>query len=295
VADRYNPVTNPTGARGSSTDGMVNVLGIDPHTGFARVVYDNVGVQYGLKAVNSGSITVDEFLDLNDKIGGFDVDGQYIPQRSAANLQGIEIAYRDGVVDTAENLTLPIIDTRNYLDNLANIHTRIRTFAKLDRLQRTNGTIANEVNWLTANVGTSPNLARMALIAYNRWLENILADTSNLPYPLKVIVDKPVSLKDTCWDPAGVAHEETFTLTGPSVCNTIFPINSTVRIQAGAPVIGDILKCQLRPVALSDYAVSFAPHQAVRLTSIFPSGVCDYSKPGVKQRTIDGTWQDYSH
>jgi hypothetical protein len=92
VADRYNPVTNPTGARGSFTDGMVNVFGIDPHTGFARVVYDNVGVQYGLKAVNSGNITVDEFLDLNDKIGGLDVDGQYIPQRSEANLQGIEIA-----------------------------------------------------------------------------------------------------------------------------------------------------------------------------------------------------------
>jgi hypothetical protein len=294
VADRYNPVTNPTGARGSFTDGMVNVFGIDPHTGFARVVYDNVGVQYGLKAVNSGSITVDEFLDLNDNIGGLDVDGQYIPQRSAANLQGIEIAYRDGVVDTAENLTLPIIDTRNYLDNLANIHTRIRTFAKLDRLQRTNGTIANEVNWLTANVGTIPNIARMALIAHNQWLENILADNSNLPYSVKVVVDKPASLKDTCWDPAGVAHEETFTLSGPSVCNTIFPINSTVRIQAGAPVIGDILKCQLRPLALSDYAVSFTPSQAVRLVSIFPGGVCDYSKPGVKQRTIDGTWQDYS-
>ena len=70
-------------------------------------------------------------------------------------------------------LTLPIIDVRNYLDDVANIHTRIRTFAKLDRLQMTNGTIANEVNWLTANVGTIPNLARMALIAHNEWLERI--------------------------------------------------------------------------------------------------------------------------
>jgi hypothetical protein len=47
VADLYNPVTNPTGARGSFTDGKVNVFGIDPRTGFARTVYDIVGVQYG--------------------------------------------------------------------------------------------------------------------------------------------------------------------------------------------------------------------------------------------------------
>jgi hypothetical protein len=62
----------------------------------------------------------------------------------------------------------------------------------------------------------------------------------------------------------------------------------------GAPVIGDILKCQLRPIALSDYAVSFTPTQVLRLASIFPSGVCDYSKPGLKQRTIQGTWLDYT-
>jgi hypothetical protein len=89
------------------------------------------------------------------------------------------------------------------------------------------------VNWLTANVGTIPNIARMALIAHNQWLENILADNSNLPYSVKVVVDKPPSLKDTCWDSSGVAHEETFTLTGPSVCSTIFPINATVPVQAG--------------------------------------------------------------
>ncbi|MFN2550053.1 MAG: DUF6351 family protein, partial [Myxococcales bacterium] len=112
LAARYDPTTNPTGARGSFTDGMINVFGADPQTSFARTVFDNVGVQYGLKALNRGAITVDEFLDLNEKIGGLDVDGNYIPDRSAANLQGLERAYRDGVVTSGENLTLPIIDTR---------------------------------------------------------------------------------------------------------------------------------------------------------------------------------------
>ena len=298
LSERYDPVANPDGARGTFTDGMVNVFGIDAHTGFARTVFDNVGVQYGLKALNRADITVDEFLDLNERIGGLDVDGQYTAARSEANLQGVELAYRKGVVTTGENLTLPIIDTRNYRDDNIDIHTRIRTFAKLDRLARANGTHANEVNWLAAlrasPGATVPNLERMALLALNEWLENIRADTSDAPYPAKVIRNKPAWLKDTCWDPTGVAHEETFTLSGPGVCNALYPIYSTVRIEGGAPVAGDVLKCRLKPLDSSDYAAAFAAGQWARLAAIFPQGVCDYSKPGVKQRSIDGTWLDYS-
>ena len=33
---RYNPITNPTGARGSFWDGIINAFGRDPATGFAR-------------------------------------------------------------------------------------------------------------------------------------------------------------------------------------------------------------------------------------------------------------------
>jgi len=42
--------------------------GRDPKTGFARRPLDNVGVQYGLEALNAGVITKDQFLELNDKI-----------------------------------------------------------------------------------------------------------------------------------------------------------------------------------------------------------------------------------
>jgi hypothetical protein len=295
VSARYHPITNPTGARGSFTDGMVNVFGIDPQTGFARTVFDNVGVQYGLNAVNKGDITVDEFLDLNEKIGGLDVDGNYIPQRSEANLQGLALAYRKGVVTSGDNLTLPIIDTRSYTDLIIDIHTRIRTFAKLERLKRANGTIANEVNWLADRVGAAlPNLAQMALLAHNEWLENIAADTSDDAYAVKVIRNKPASAKDACWEGNGTKHEEPFTLTGPSVCNTLFPIYSTVRIEAGGPLAGDILKCKLLPVKLQDYAVAFTPQQAARLFALFPQGVCDYEKGGVQQHKLEGTWLDYS-
>lgn len=294
LADRYDPTTNPTGARGSFTDGMVNIFGIDRRTGFARTVFDNVGVQYGLKALDSGDISITEFLDLNEKIGGLDVDGNYIPDRSEANLKGLEIAYRDGVVTSGENLTLPIIDTRDYRDNVIDIHTRIRTFMKLERLKKANGTTANEVNWLTPR-GTAPgvNLARLALLAHNEWLENIAADGSDDAYAAKVIRNKPSWVKDACWDANGVKHEEQFTLTGPSVCNTLFPINSTVRLAAGGTLSGSILKCHLKPVDRRDYSVHFSAAEMARLKAIFPQGVCDWSKPGVKERPIQGVWHEY--
>jgi len=114
------------------------------------------------------------------------------------------------------------------------IHTRIRTFTKLERLKRANGTTANEVNWLTPRLApTGVNIPQLALRAHNEWLENIAADGSDLPYAEKVIRNKPSWAKDACWEANGTKHEETFTLTGPSVCNTLFPINSTVRLEAG--------------------------------------------------------------
>ena len=293
---RYDPVTNPTGVRGTFWDGLVNVFGVDNQTGFARSAYDNVGIQYGLTALNAGDISVDEFLDINEKIGGLDIDGRRVPSRSEGDKKAIQAAYETGrVVTSGENLTLPIIDVRDYRDLRADIHTRIRTFAFLERLAKANGTTANEVNWLAASLTPpSPNLNLLALLGHNQWLEAILADTSDLPYATKVIRNKPASLKDACWDAAGVKHEETFTLEASSVCNTLFPVFRTVRIAAGANVGGDILKCSLKSVDLKEYAVTFTQAQQRRLKTIFSRGVCDYSKPGVKQVPLKGTWLDFS-
>ena len=40
--------------------------------GFAGIPIDNVGVQYGLGALQQGKITPAQFVDLNVKIGGLD-------------------------------------------------------------------------------------------------------------------------------------------------------------------------------------------------------------------------------
>jgi hypothetical protein len=68
----YDAKTNPTGVRCDLYDNAVNLFGRDPKTGFARRTLDNIGVQYGLMAFNAGKITAEQFLELNQKIGGFD-------------------------------------------------------------------------------------------------------------------------------------------------------------------------------------------------------------------------------
>jgi len=279
----FDPITNPTGARGGYVDGLVNVFGVDANTGFARSIYDNVGVQYGLQALNSGDITIEQFLDLNKNIGGFDVNGSYARKRAVANIQGVENAYKSGLVNSGEGITLPVIDTRLYTEGL-NTHTRVRTFATRSRIQAAHGTSANHVSWLSASVEGYQgvvNLTKMALVAQNEWLERIAADTSSDDLARKVIRNRPPALVDSCWDSSGVSHAEPATLEPGGVCNTIFPIYSTPRIAAGEGVAQDIMKCELKAPEASSYAVAFSPMQWAELHSIFSEGVCDWTKPSV--------------
>jgi hypothetical protein len=39
--------------------------------------------------------------------------------------------------------------------------------------------------------------------------------------------------------------------------------------------------------------VPFTPAQATRLATVFPDGVCDWSKPGVEQQGLRGTWLQF--
>jgi hypothetical protein len=68
---QYDAKTNPTGIGCDLYDHLVNVFGRDPATGFARRPIDNIGVQYGLEALNLGAITKQQFLALNRNIGGY--------------------------------------------------------------------------------------------------------------------------------------------------------------------------------------------------------------------------------
>jgi hypothetical protein len=65
---------------------------------------------------------------------------------------------------------------------------------------------------------------------------------------------------------------------------------SSPRLVAGAPATEDVIKCQLKPVAASDYKTAPSAAQLDALKAAFPQGVCDFSKPGVGQDTKLVTW-----
>lgn len=296
---RYDPARNPTGARCDVYDHTVNVYGRDPKTGFARRPLDNVGVQYGLRALNEGIITTAQFLDLNARIGGFDHDGNVVDARSAADLTAVTAAYRTGrLTHGGGGLALvPIIDYRNYLDDAAggDIHSRFHSFSLRERLVKANGHADNHVIFVEDNRhrGTSISpVFRHALAQMERWLTAIADDASADPPAVKVRRAKPGDLGDACWtrEAAPVPIAEPQTRDAASRCEQIYPSASFPREVAGGPIANDIVKCQLKPVDPADYAARFTVEEMTRLRQTFPQGVCDWSKPGVEQQKPSGTW-----
>ena len=127
----------------------------------------------------------------------------------------------------------------------------------------------------------------------NQWLDNIAADTSHDSAMVKVAHDKPAGLADACWSETGEKIEEPLTYDGKSRCNDLYPAHADSRIAAGAPLTDEVLKCALKPFNAGEYSHPLTADQAARLKAIFPGGVCDYSKPGVSQQKVDGTWHRY--
>jgi len=296
---RYHPVKNPTGARCDVYDHAVNIWGRDLKTGFARRPLDNVGIQYGVGALNTGVITKDQFLDLNAKIGGYDQDGKIVPTRSAADVVAVRTAYRIGRLTSggAGLATTPILDYRAYLDDApgGNIHLRYHSFSMRERLQKANGHTDNQV-MLTDDRRWGDSLKapvlRQALAQMDQWLTKIADDTSKDSKLVKLRRARPADLVDACWTrdehPQKIVERQT---PNSGRCNELYPTNSFPRGVAGSPLAADVIKCQLKPILASEYKVTFTAAEMARLKAIFPAGVCDWSKPGIEQQPMTGTWQ----
>ena len=286
---RYNPTTNPTGARATVFDENANVYGRDPATGFALRTFDNVGVQYGLAALNKGQITTTQFLDLNEKIGGYDQDENYVPTRTTGDIGAIKRMQQSGVVLGGNGglASIPIFDfTGIYSEDTTNYHLQWEHFATRERLIEANGNAANEVMWRAdPAVFALDNAAR---VVFDQWMEAYKADTSNLSQREKVIRDKPAQAVDGCWSSPTtfIAEPQTFSSTPNTTCNALLPSFGFPRLASGGPLAANKYKCQLKPITASDYTVQFSSAELARLQAIFPTGVCDWSKPGVNQTGV---------
>jgi len=113
-----DPKLKAKGVRCTYQDNLVSTFGSDPKTGFARNPFDNVGVQYGLHALNEGKISFEQFIEVNARIGGLDIDGKIMPQRMVGDPVALRRAYESGRVNSAGGglAMIPIVDIRSYVD-----------------------------------------------------------------------------------------------------------------------------------------------------------------------------------
>jgi hypothetical protein len=304
VSKVYDPVKNPKGARCTIQEMRANIYGRDPKTGFARRPQDNIGIQYGLQGLNGGVISVDEFIDLNERIGGNDIDGGFSSERTVGDPIALKALYSSGLMNSGGGGlgNVPIINSRAYTDAIGDIHDRHRDFTIRARLQKANGRVDNHVIWVgpprdraraaaTEQTGRV-DLAATSLETMNQWLDAIAADSAPLSTG-KVVKHKPKAAVDACWDGNGTKIPERMTFDSKGQCNTLYPVHSEPRLVAGAPLSNEIVKCQLKPLDFGAYEVSFSDEQKQRMKKAFPSGVCDYSKPGVGQVKFAKTYPRY--
>ncbi|WP_432697486.1 DUF6351 family protein [Marinobacterium sp. YM272] len=275
--------------------------------GYARQTWDNVGVQYGLRALRSGEISPTTFLHLNASIGGWKAPGEMQPEhfwrvngsrlidfspwgqqnmnlspdggltpakRTEADPGAIDAAFRSGQVFTGQ-LDIPIVDLRHYLEPELDMHHLSASFSTRLRLQSA-GRADNQLIWVTEKPH-SPIAEALALLT--QWLEQ---------------GQRPRQASDRCYNRDG-----SLIASGPDVwngqwngrenglCSQRYPSFGTSRSQAGEGLRGDLFKCQRIPVdralATGVYSpIDMQPYRQ-RLQQIFADGVCDYSRPGVER------------
>jgi hypothetical protein len=294
----YHPTDNPSGVRCSQHDYMVAIFGRRPPQvwtsveqqlgrGFANRPWDNVGVEYGRRALMAGVISPAQFVDVNARIGGRDIDYEPTAARAAADVAGLDAIYRSGAVNTASNLDqTAIIDLRG--PDPGAFHDVYRTYILRARLEREHGSAANQVLWRGPVVLLGDaTFVEQSLYAMDRWLAAVEADARDVPVAQKLVEDRPADVADRCTNGSGQDVPA-------AQCDAVVESYSSPRIEAGMAFTDDVMKCQLKPLRASDYfPVFFTPEQWAQLEETFPTGVCDYTQPGVEQQ---GTtpWQTYA-
>lgn len=300
----------------------VNVYGRRPD-GYARSTWDNVGVQYGLKALVDGDLTPEEFLDLNAFVGGwkdqadmvqegcpfieqlcedpaqFDPwssrnmtlspDGRTPAPRTEADKGAIEAVMNSGLHYRGE-LNIPTIDWRNYRERELDMHNTVQSFATRARIRNAGAPEGNMVIWFTDIVPFEyrHDQTLLAFEVIDEWMANLRKHPG-----MSVVAARPARAVDSCFDAEGeliYAGADAWwgilddRPAGP--CTERFQVYSTSRMVAGGPITGDVYACALQSVdqaiekgLYGDWQPSAA--ERARLMEIFPTGVCDYERPGV--------------
>ncbi len=283
--ERYSE-SNPDGVRCTLADYMVNVLGRRAD-GFAGRPLDDVGVQYGLGALLAGQISQAQFVDLNVKAGGADIDANPVAERSAADEPALLNANRSGAINDGSNLDqTAIIDLRGSDDGA--FHDAYRAFAVRARLDREHGHHDNQVIWLgpVPLVGGTDYTVR-GLMAMDTWLAEVEKDKRAVSVAQRIRENKPKDIVDQCELPTGQVE--------PGLdCPEVVRVYATPRMVAGDSIATDTNKCQLKPFDPAGYGdVQFSAARLEQLREVFATGVCDYTKPAVDSEGPTLPWMNY--
>lgn len=266
-------------------DDLRQITGVDDN-GWARIPWDNTGVQYGLVALREGELTPEEFLHLNAHVGGwkhpsqmvqegypfigepeagnFDPwsrrnmllspDGVQVAPRTRGDTEAVQALFESGMVFDGQ-LDIPIIDWRHYLEHTLDMHNTQQSFVARQRIVNRMGHSANQSIWITdARPERIHDQTEMALAVMHEWIEAIQADPA-----AGIAGNRPAAAQDACFaaDGALIAQGDNVwngvlsndaTSDEMGECAQHFPVFSTPRVAAGAPTEGNVFQCQLKTV-----------------------------------------------
>lgn len=265
----YDAATNRGGLRCTLQDANRNQFGADPATGWAARPLDNVGIQYGLEALNDGTISFDQFAALNEAIGGYDLDGAITAAREEADPEAVLHAYETGRVSMGggDQGAVPIIDVDVFDDPTGATADRFRAYSLLDRLAGSAPDTAPGFQiWTTTPADHDP-LAAIGVM--DDWLRALRDDGAGGSIGEVLRRNRPDGAVDDC-----APGDD-----GDDPCADRYPVSGDPRTAAGAPRSDHVLKCGLKAVDPDDYGVELTPAQVRRLEAIFLQGVCDWSGP----------------
>jgi len=281
---------------------LENVYGVDGE-GYAPFTWDNVGVQYGLQALKDGNITMEQFLDINAKVGCWKEPREMVPESilfgdpDTDSLQGILQLLLDldpwsnrnanvqpnayGVAPRLEadldaihaaytsghvfvgHVDIPLIDARHYLDPVLNMHHAQQSFATRQRMLDGQGHADNQLIWFA---DPAYDNTMIAFEVIDEWMTNIQDNPE-----LSVVENKPASAVDRCFDENGDLIAEgadvwdgILNVEPEGACTEAFPLYSTSRIVAGGNIKGDVFKCYLQTV---DEAIDAGVYEGISLTA----------------------------
>ncbi len=235
----YEPQSDIAAIRWTHYDDLRNVYGTDA-SGAARVTWDNVGVQYGLKSLRQGKITPAEFLHLNWHIGGWKhpsamaqetfpffgtgtdeikkvmANPSYFDPWSHKNANapggadapaprtvGDPLAMRAAYTSGHVfdgQINVPAIDHRQYMERELDMHNAHQSFAVRERVLRRMGHSDHLVVWFTDTQPGQPK-ASQSLEAL-AVMDQWLTNLRANP-KAGIVGNKPAAAVDACFDLQG--------------------------------------------------------------------------------------------